>query len=71
MEYNLDDMKNKNQKKISIESPCIRNCCLNYDDICVSCFRHIDEIVSWANYNDKEKLQVLDSCQQREILTVK
>ena len=29
-------------------SPCVRKCTLDDDDICVGCFRHIDEICAWV-----------------------
>jgi len=47
-------------------SPCIRNCCLDECDICLGCFRHIDEIVAWRSYSDKEREQVVAECQQRQ-----
>ena len=31
-----------------VESPCVRNCCLDDDDICMGCFRSVDEITGWA-----------------------
>ncbi|NQZ27209.1 MAG: DUF1289 domain-containing protein [Colwellia sp.] len=53
-------------KKISLtNSPCVRNCCLDGDDICLGCFRHIDEIVAWRSYSEQDKLQVATLCQQR------
>lgn len=64
-------MENESQKNISISSPCIRKCCLNEVDICLGCFRHIDEIVGWKGYNDKEKLSLLNTCHQREALMKK
>ncbi|NQY48693.1 MAG: DUF1289 domain-containing protein [Colwellia sp.] len=53
-------------KKISlINSPCVRNCCLDGDDICLGCFRHIDEIVAWRSYSEQDKQQIVTLCQQR------
>jgi predicted Fe-S protein YdhL (DUF1289 family) len=49
-----------------IASPCIRNCCLDNHDICVGCFRTLDEIVSWQRLNTNEKKQVLVQCQLRQ-----
>jgi len=28
-------------------SPCVRNCCLDGDDVCLGCGRTIDEILAW------------------------
>ena len=47
-------------------SPCIRNCCLDGQDICLGCFRHIDEIIAWQGYTKEEKARVLALCQQRK-----
>lgn len=44
-----------------IESPCVRNCCLNDDDICMGCGRSLQEITRWsvASNTDKQKILVL------------
>lgn len=47
------------------ESPCSRNCCLNSENICLGCFRHIDEIVAWQEFSEHKKRQILLVCQQR------
>lgn len=49
-----------------VESPCIRNCCLNDDDICMGCFRTLDEIKAWLSLTDREKFEVLRKCQERK-----
>ncbi|NOT16772.1 MAG: DUF1289 domain-containing protein [Sulfuriferula sp.] len=49
----------------SITSPCIRNCCLNEDDICLGCFRRIDEIVCWGATEDDERRRILLRVAQR------
>lgn len=43
----------------NIESPCIRNCCLNENDICLGCFRHVDEIIEWGPASNERKQQIL------------
>ena len=48
-----------------IKSPCIRNCCLDEDDICMGCFRHVDEIIKWQDINDEEKNKVLMQANNR------
>ena len=52
----------------SIESPCIRQCCLNNDDICLGCFRALDEITQWAYYSNTEKQSTLDQAAQRKTI---
>ena len=49
-----------------IPSPCVRNCCLNEVDICLGCYRHIDEILIWGNASNTEKLAVLALVEQRK-----
>ncbi|TWX52454.1 DUF1289 domain-containing protein [Colwellia hornerae] len=55
------------EKNIDVASPCIRNCCLNGDDVCLGCFRHIDEILAWTSYKNNEKVTVIKNCRQRRI----
>ena len=31
-----------------IKSPCIQQCCLNDDDMCVGCYRTVEEITLWS-----------------------
>jgi uncharacterized protein len=48
-----------------ITSPCISNCCLDPDDICMGCFRHIDEITGWHGADNNRRQQILDNTAQR------
>ncbi len=50
-----------------IESPCIRHCCLDDNDICVGCYRSLTEITGWMSAPDTEKLEVLQRCEQRKL----
>jgi predicted Fe-S protein YdhL (DUF1289 family) len=61
-------MSFKVEKELDVASPCVRNCCLNADDVCLGCFRHIDEILAWTSYKSKEKITVINNCQQRRIV---
>ena len=49
-----------------IKSPCVRNCCLDEDDVCIGCCRTLDEIKSWQALSEQEKRVVLEVCQQRQ-----
>lgn len=49
-----------------VASPCVRNCCLNEQDVCLGCFRHIDEIMAWRKLDSLAKNAVLSQCQQRQ-----
>lgn len=52
---------NKNQ----IKSPCIRNCCLNENDVCLGCFRHVDEIIEWGSAEKKRRESILENARKR------
>lgn len=49
-----------------IESPCTRQCCLNDEDVCCGCFRHIDEITGWQKLAEDQKQNVIEACQNRK-----
>lgn len=46
-------------------SPCIRHCCLNADDICLGCYRALDEILDWSASDDEGKKEILRKCELR------
>lgn len=48
-----------------VESPCIRNCCLDGDDVCVGCFRSLEEIVGWSAAGSEERTAILRRCDER------
>jgi len=54
-----------------VESPCIRECCLDDNDICLGCFRHIDEIVGWQSRSEQSKKMILSHCQKRKLAHTK
>ncbi|TAL49822.1 MAG: DUF1289 domain-containing protein [Methylovulum sp.] len=49
----------------SIDSPCVRNCCLNTDDICLGCFRSLYEIINWAQADDTLRREYLNNADKR------
>jgi predicted Fe-S protein YdhL (DUF1289 family) len=49
-----------------IASPCVRNCCLDEHDVCLGCFRNIDEIMAWRQLDVTTKKNVLNQCRQRQ-----
>jgi uncharacterized protein len=48
-----------------IESPCIRNCCLDDNDICLGCFRTMTEIINWSQSSNKDREVILLNAKQR------
>jgi predicted Fe-S protein YdhL (DUF1289 family) len=51
-----------------INSPCVRNCCLNEQDICLGCFRSLDEIKLWgrSDTSTQQKTQILANSATRQ-----
>ena len=49
-----------------IISPCVRNCCLNEQDICLGCFRSLEEIRQWNVSTEEIKEKVLKLCETRK-----
>ncbi len=49
-----------------IESPCIRNCCLDKKDVCMGCFRTLEEIKQWSASNDNKKQGILLAALERK-----
>lgn len=47
-------------------SPCVGNCCLNSDDVCVGCFRHVEEITAWHTATDEQKIEIIDKMEERK-----
>jgi len=50
---------------LPIASPCIRICCLDDHDVCLGCFRTLDEIRNWQASDSAVRTQVLQCCEQR------
>lgn len=48
-----------------IASPCVRNCCLDDDNVCLGCFRHLDEITHWGAAGDAERQAILAQARTR------
>lgn len=51
--------------EVTFESPCVRNCCLDENDICLGCHRSMDEIMAWASMSKEEQKDVLRRAQER------
>ncbi len=52
---------------MAILSPCTRACTLDQSDICIGCYRSINEICGWQNMRDIQKQATLKRCQQRRL----
>jgi len=53
---------------LKVASPCVSLCCLDEEDVCMGCFRHIDEITGWHGMNDDQRRELLVVLEQRREL---
>ncbi|MDE1251258.1 DUF1289 domain-containing protein [Vibrio aestuarianus] len=61
----LNDL-NRRQSGRTIQNPCVRNCCLDENDICLGCHRTLSEILSWSSASSLEKQKILVNCTVRK-----
>lgn len=47
--------------KKKIKSPCQLICTYDTDNVCVGCYRTVEEIANWDRYTDEMKLKVLEN----------
>ncbi len=46
-------------------SPCVRNCCLDEDDVCLGCGRSLDEIRNWTLVDEPERQHIRELASER------
>jgi uncharacterized protein len=49
-----------------VQSPCVRNCCLDDGDTCLGCFRSLDEIKEWGIVDSHRRREILQNASQRK-----
>jgi len=49
----------------AVVSPCVRNCCLDDEDVCLGCGRSLEEIKAWSQMSDAERKIVLELAWER------
>jgi len=49
----------------STDSPCIRNCCLDPDDFCMGCGRHLEDILRWSRIDPREREEIMQRAAAR------
>ena len=50
----------------SVESPCVRNCCLDDDLTCLGCFRSLEEIKEWEMADGRRRRLILENAESRK-----
>ncbi|MCG9784065.1 DUF1289 domain-containing protein [Vibrio brasiliensis] len=58
--------KSNNNDTSTVAQPCIRHCCLDENDVCLGCYRTLEEILNWSASSNEEKRAILDLCQTRK-----
>ena len=48
-----------------VESPCVRKCTLDVDDVCVGCFRSIEDICAWGGADNSRRREILQQAAAR------
>ena len=54
-----------------VKSPCVRKCTLDDDDVCLGCFRNIEEICAWGGASAEQRQQILYQAASRRSETSK
>jgi len=49
-----------------VASPCISECCLDENDVCLGCFRHVDEITGWHGASNQRRRDILANTEERK-----
>ncbi|WP_217495147.1 DUF1289 domain-containing protein [Vibrio sonorensis] len=44
------------------QNPCTRHCCLDDNDVCLGCFRKLEEILNWKSMSEKEQQDLFEEC---------
>ena len=52
---------------MTLPSPCVRNCCLDENDVCIGCGRTVEEIIHWGDADNNERLQILETAKIRKL----
>ncbi|WP_144362158.1 DUF1289 domain-containing protein [Shewanella sp. MSW] len=60
-------MSRQPKRSNRVDSPCIRHCCLDLQDVCLGCFRTLEEILAWHQATDSERQAILERCRQRQV----
>jgi predicted Fe-S protein YdhL (DUF1289 family) len=53
--------------RVRVVSPCISQCCLDSGDVCVGCFRSLDEIRAWSEADDRTRGVIIDNAVLRQV----
>ncbi len=50
-----------------VNNPCIRQCCLSKEDICLGCFRSFNDMRLWNKASIEEKEEMMQIAETRKM----
>jgi len=50
---------------INVITPCVGQCALDKNDICIGCYRSSSEISDWINKPEDEKIAIVIRCKKK------
>ncbi|NOS89615.1 MAG: DUF1289 domain-containing protein [Methylococcaceae bacterium] len=51
---------------ITTPTPCIRQCTLDSHDVCIGCFRTLQEITCWSSADEQTRQQIVQNTKRRK-----
>jgi predicted Fe-S protein YdhL (DUF1289 family) len=51
----------------TMQSPCVRNCCLDENEECLGCGRLLEEILRWRSATDEERAAMMLLAKERRM----
>ncbi len=55
----------------NIITPCIGQCDLDKNDVCIGCYRSAMEITDWMDKSEDEKIDIVIRCKKKIALNLK
>jgi len=51
---------------LNIDRPCLKKCTLDKNDVCIGCFRTLDDMRCWHSSSQGEKVEMLQLAEVRQ-----
>lgn len=61
-----EDSNQNSEMRSKAKSPCINVCQLNSDNMCLGCYRTLDEIGSWGSASNNAQLLIVEKALKRK-----
>lgn len=50
-----------------VQSPCVSNCCLDGDDVCLGCYRTLTDILVWSRSTNFQRNEIVMAAKERSL----